>query len=306
MKLGGGSSKNNKMKILIFGAKGNLGTVIQQTYAGSLDRNNPLEQNEVVAWDREEIDVLDADLVKKKIQDINPGLIINCVAYNAVDNMETPEGWEIATKLNIKAVQTLAEAALEVGAIIVHYSTDYVFDGSKEMGYSEDDEPKPISKYGESKRGGEEELIKLSGKGLKWYLIRTSKLFGPKGSSEVAKPSFFDVMLKLSESKSELEVVDEEVSCFTYTLDLAQATKALIEGDYGYGIYHITNSDPVTWYEAVKALFGMKKISTKVLPVSSDKFPRPAKRPKFSVLLNTKFIPLRSYKEALAEYLKVN
>lgn len=291
------------MTILIFGAKGNLGSVIQQTYAGSLDRNNPLEQNDVVAWDREEIDVTDADLVKKKIRDIKPGLIINCVAYNAVDNMETDEGWEIAVKLNIKAVQTLAEAALEVGAIIVHYSTDYVFEGNNEAGYSEDDEPKPISKYGESKRGGEEELIKLSGKGLKWYLIRTSKLFGPKGPSDVAKPSFFDVMLKLSETKPELEVVDEEVSCFTYTVDLAQATKALIDGDYGFGIYHITNSEPVTWYQAVKSLFAMKKVATKIVAVTSEKFTRPAKRPKFSVLLNTKFIPLRSYKEALREYL---
>lgn len=290
------------MRIIIFGAQGNLGAQLVKVFSGSLDRNTGNE-NEVIAWDRSEVDVTDANLVIKKIKDIQPELIVNTVAYNAVDNVETDEGWELAKKLNIEAVETMAEAALQIGATIVHYSSDYVFAGDKEEGYTEDDEPMPICKYGESKRGGELALIKRSGKGLKWYLIRTQKLFGPKGSSELAKPSFFDIMLKLSKEKNELEVVDEELSCFTYTVDLAQATKALIDEDYGYGIYHIANAEPATWYGAVKTLFELTNVATPAKPVTSEKFPRPAKRPKFSILLNTKFIPLRSYKEALREYL---
>lgn len=292
------------MKILILGAQGNLGTQLAKVTAAASDPFNPLNKNEVVAWDRSEIDITDQGLVKKKIADLKPDLIINAVAYNAVDQMETDEGFELAKKLNSEAVGYLAEAALENNATLIHYSTDYVFAGDKTEGYNEDDEPSPISKYGQSKRMGEEQLIKLSGKGLKWYLIRTSKLFGAQGSSEVAKPSFFDIMLKLSKEKNELEVVDEEVSCFTYTVDLAQATWTLIQNDYGFGIYHIVNEDSATWYQAVVELFKILKINTKVTPVTSDKFPRPAKRPKFSALNNNKFIKLRSYTEALREYFK--
>ena len=291
------------MKIIIFGAKGNLGEQLVKTFTDSVDTYNPLEKNEVIGWDREDIDVTDSDLVKKKITEIKPNLIINAVAYNAVDLIESEEGWLLAEKLNINAVKSLADSALELGITIIHFSTDYVFSGDSESGYTEDAEPKPISKYGESKRAGEEVLIKLSGKGLKWYLIRTSKLFGPRGSSEVTKPSFFDTMLNMAKNKSEIEVVNEEKSCFTYTIDLAQATKALIDGDYGYGIYHIVNSTPATWHEAAINLFKIAKLNITVLPISSEKFQRAARRPKNSTLINTKFIQLRSYIEALKEYL---
>lgn len=290
------------MKILIFGAKGNLGEQLVKVFSTS-SSDPTQENNEVIAWDKGEIDITDRTLTAKKINDLKPEIIINTVAYNAVDDIETDEGLATARKLNIEAVETLAEAALALGATIIHYSSDYVFAGDNCQGYNEDDEPRPISKYGETKRGGELALVQRSGKGLKWYLIRTSKLFGPRGSSEIAKPSFFDIMIERASEKKQLDVVDEELSCFTYTLDLAQATKALVTDDYGYGIYHIVNSEPTTWYTAAKTLFDLKKIAVGLNPVSSDMFPRPARRPKFSVLLNTKFINLRSYKEALQEYL---
>jgi len=146
--------------------------------------------------------------------------------------------------------------------------------------------------------------LELSGSGLKWYLIRTSKLFGPKGESELAKPSFFDIMLELSKTKKQLEAVDEELSCFTYTPDLARATKELYESDRGYGIYHLTNSGRATWHEAAVELFKIAKIDVTVAPLSGAKLKRPAKRPKYSVLLNTKLPALRDYREALTEYLK--
>lgn len=199
----------------------------------------------------------------------------------------------------------MAEAALQVGAILIHYSTDYVFAGEKKAGYTETDEPKPVNKYGETKLMGEKAIISLSAKGLKWYVIRTSKLFGPKGESETSKPSFFDIMIKLSNEKSELEIVDEEISCFTYTFDLAQATKNLLDKDMGYGIYHIVNRDACSWYRAAKASFKMMGIKIKARAIASEQFARPAKRPKYSELINTKIKPLRNWRKALKEYLQV-
>ncbi len=297
------------MKILILGSNGNLGQQLVKVFS---------EGNGVIAWDRGEIDITDKALILKKIKDIKPAVIINAAAYNAVDKCETDEKeFELAKKLNGEAPGFLAEAALNIGAILIHYSTDYVFGGhahhnektmkeiKEQGGFLESDEQRPINKYGQSKFMGEQEIIRLSGRGLKWYLIRTSKLFGPRGMSEVSKTSFFDVMLKLSREKSEVDVVNDEVSCFTYTPDLAQATKKLIDENMGYGIYHITNNFPCGWYKAAKDLFKIAEIKIKVNPVTSDKFPRSAKRPKYSVLLNTKIDNLRDWKEALKEYLKI-
>ena len=284
------------MKILILGAKGNLGQQLASVFK---------ERNEVIAWDREEIDITDKTLIFKKIKDIKPALIINAAAYNAVDKCEEADGYALAKKLNSLAPGYLAQAALAAKATLVHFSTDYVFDGKRRAGYKEDETPKPINKYGESKRAGEEEVIRLSGRGLKWYLIRTQKLFGPKGESEIAKPSFFDTMLKLAKEREYLEVVDEEFSCYTYTKDLAEAVRKLIEAGSGYGIYHLINPGPATWYQAAVELFKQAGVKIKVIPVKSEKFPRPAKRPKYSVLLNTKFEQLRPWQEALSEYLKI-
>lgn len=285
-------------KVLILGASGNLGTELVRVFSG--------ESNDVTAWDRGEIDITDAELIMKKAKDISPDIIINAAAYNAVDPCEqSEEEYDKAKKLNIDGPRNVAEAALAVGAVFVHYSTDYVFNGRKKKGYQEDDERSPISRYGKTKALGERQIVSLSGKGLKWFLIRTSKLFGPKGESEAAKPSFFDLMLKLSREKKEFKLVDkEELSCFTYTPDLARATYDLLAIGKGYGIYHITNSGPVSWYEAAKYLFELKGVTdVNLIPVTSADYPRPAKRPKYSVLLNTKLEPLRGWKEALREYL---
>ena len=286
------------LKVLILGAKGNLGSQLKKVFAGE----------DVTAWDREEIDITDAELIIKKVNDIKPEVIINAAAYNAVDNCEeSEEEYDLAKKLNIDGPRNLAEAALAVGALFVHYSSDYVFNGHKKKGYREDDERLPVNRYGKTKAIGERQVVSYSGKGLKWYLIRTSKLFGPLGESEFAKPSFFDLMLKLSREKTQLKLVDgEEISCFTYTPDLAAATRRLIESDAGYGVYHIVNSGPASWYEAAKFLFELKGIKdVKLIPVRSIDYPRPAKRSKYSVLLNTKIEPLRSWQEALSEYLSV-
>ena len=290
------NDRENMGKTLILGAKGNLGRQLQKVFTVG---------NEVIAWDRGEIDITDKELIFKKIGDIKPELVINAAAYNAVDKCEAEgDEYDLAKKINIDGPKFLAEACLKIGATLVHYSTDYVFDGAQKSGYAEADEPKPINRYGKTKFHGEKRILELSGAGLKWYLIRTSKLFGPKGESEMAKPSFFDIMLEQSRIKPSLEAVDEELTCFTYTPDLARATKELIDKDSGYGIYHITNSGPCTWYQAALELFKLAGIKIEVKPITSDKLARPAKRPKYSVLLNTKLPPLRDYREALKEYFK--
>lgn len=290
-------------KILILGAKGNLGQQLVKVFSSD-GPSASLGVSEVIAWDRGEIDISDRELILKKIGEIKPGLVINAAAYNAVDKCEvSDEEYELAKKINIDGPKFLAEACLKIGAVLVHYSTDYVFEGKKKRGYSETDEPKPINRYGKTKLHGEKIILELSGAGLKWYLIRTSKLFGPKGESAMTKPSFFDVMLEQSRIKPSLEVIDEELTCFTYTADLANATKKLVDKNSGYGIYHIINSGAGTWYKAALELFKLAGLEIEVKPITSDQLARPAKRPKYSVLLNTKLPPLRDYREALREYL---
>jgi len=284
-------------KILILGSKGNLGRQLTEVFENNYD---------ISAWDRGELDITDKKEVLRKIKEVDPDIIANAAAYNAVDKCEADEReFGLAEKINGEAVGYLADAALENNAVLIHYSSDYVFGGKNKNGYKEHDEPDPVNKYGETKLKGERAVIGAGTRDLKYYLIRVSKLFGPRGESETSKPSFFDIMLKLAESKNEIDAVDEEMSRFTYTPDLAAATKGLIENGKPYGIYHIVNSGACTWYEAAKELFKLAGINAKVNPVSSGKFPRPAKRPKYSVLLNTKLNDLRDYREALREYIKV-
>lgn len=284
-------------KILILGAAGNLGSQLVKFFEAG---------NELILWDRKDVDVLDFDLLREKIRENKPNIIFNCVAYNAVDKCEQDETeFEIAKKLNGELVGVLADLALELDAVLVHYVSDYVFAGDKKEGYAENDKTNPVSNYGISKEMGETEIFKRAGEGLKYYLIRTSKLFGPKGPSEASKESFFDLILRLSATQKEFKMVDgEEISFFTYTVDLAHATKVLFDSHYEYGVYHIVNEEAASWYDGAKYMFEILNIKDiNLIPVKSGEFSRPAKRPKYSLLLNTKFIKLRSYAEALEEYL---
>lgn len=278
------------MKVLIIGAKGMLGQELAREFSGN--------GYEVSSWDKEEIDITKKEDVSKKISDLKPEIIINAAAYNAVDKIEESDK-ELGEAVNGYAVGNLSEAAGAVDAILVHYSTDYVFDGKEIDGYKEDDEPRPQSVYAASKRLGEEQL-----KNEKYYLIRTSRLFGEPAVSEGAKKSFVDVMLRIAGEKDCLELVDEELSSPTYVCDLAERTREIVEWKKPFGIYHVTNVGGCTWYGWAKKIFELSSKSVKLIPVGADRFPRPAKRPKYSVLLNTKLPPMRKWEEALAEYLK--
>lgn len=276
------------MTVLVLGSKGMLGQELVKAFS----------DYEVIAWDREDLDITDKIQVFQKITDLRPDIILNSAAYNAVDKAE--EEKDLAFAVNAEAVKYLALAAKEVGAIFVHFSTDYVFEGAKKEGYEENDATNPQSIYAQSKAKGEEYLREIGGR---YYLIRLSRLFGKPGIGGGSKKSFVDIILNLAENKSELEVVDEELSSPTYAPDLATITKELIEQKHPFGIYHGANSGACTWYEFANEALKLKNISCKMIPVPASRFQRSAVRPRYSALLNTKFTPSRDWKEALKEYL---
>ncbi|MDI6778369.1 MAG: dTDP-4-dehydrorhamnose reductase [Patescibacteria group bacterium] len=283
-------------RILIIGSHGMLGQDLVKVFEA--------DQNwEVFAYDRNEIDIASEKSLREKIERADPSVVVNAAAYNAVDKCESDEiEYELAKKINGYGPGILAKICADTGISLAHYVSDYIFDGEKGE-YKENDKPIPISNYGRSKFLGEEEIQKNTDK---FWLIRTSKLFGKIGKSPMAKKSFFDTMIQAAKDNSVLKVVDEEKSCFTYTPDLALETKKIIEEQIPFGIYHVVNEGACTWYEAALELFKLAKMEVEIVPVPSSEFPRPAKRPKSSVLLNTKLKPLRHYTEALKEYLDNN
>jgi dTDP-4-dehydrorhamnose reductase len=283
-----------KRRVLVLGAKGMLGQELLRVYREDAGC-------EAAGWDYEEINLTDFPMAEKKIRAFGPDVILNAVAYNAVDRCEeSDEEYAKALRLNAEVPGFLARLARESGATLIHYSTDYVFDGENAEGYTETAKPNPISRYGVSKREGEKNVMAQGGG---HYVVRLSKLFGKPAISATGKKSFFEKMLEVARERREVAVVDDEKSCFTYASDLARASKVLEEEGKPSGIYHLTNEGAATWYEAARELFRIAGIDVVLKPVSTDVFPRPAKRPHFSVLRNTKFLPLRPYEEALAEFL---
>ncbi len=282
-------------KVLILGAQGMLGQALVSEFSA--------HKYEVVGWDKEELDITDFIVTASKISDLHPDIVINAVAYNAVDKIEEDEiVFELAKKINSEAVGNLAGICREMNAVFVHYSSDYVFKGDNKKGYKEDDETDPVNKYGETKEIAEKEILNIGGK---FYIIRLSKLFGKAAVSEVAKKSFVDTMIWLATEggKTHLDIVDEENGCITYAPDLARITRSIIEDERPFGIFHGSNSGVCSWYRWAKEIFRIKKIFIDITPVSSDKFPRPAKRPMYSELLNTKLPTQRDWKIVLNEYL---
>lgn len=280
-------------KVLILGHKGTLG----QTLMVEFD----LANYEVVGWDREEADITNPE-IKDKISLLRPDIIINATGYNAVDKCEIDlVEKELAFKINAEAPKVLAEVAKEIGAVFVNYSTDFVFPGEKREGYKEDDEPHPLSVYGESKFLGEQNIQMTGGK---YYIIRLSALFDRAGKSAQSKKTFVDIMLSKKDDP-EVKVVDEETTSPTYAPDLARFTRYILENNLSFGIYHGNNSGVCTWYEWACEIFSLANIKPKsLIPVPRTDFPVPAKRPAYSHLVNTKLPPQRSWQEALIEYLK--
>ncbi len=292
------------MKVVILGAKGMLGRDLGKVF---YDLSPYL-------LDKDELDVTNEKGTSALFRNLKPDLVINAAAYTDVDGCETNK--DLAMKVNADAPGYLARASRDVGAVFVHYSTDYVFDGGKSEGYKEDEEPGkftrrgggPLNFYGESKLAGENAVREVGGN---YYLIRTSWLFGLGGPQVDGRPiNFIETILRLAQEKDELKVVNDQHGKPTFSLDLARKTRELVEGKEDFGIYHITNEPVSTWCdfacEIIKGGLAPKSgQGPNVIPCASDEFPRPAKRPRYSILLNTKRPLLRSWQEALAEYLSL-
>lgn len=278
---------------MILGSHGMLGRELTQVFSDC----------DTTALAQADLDITDPAALQKKIIQVAPDLIINAAAVNAVDKIEeSSEMLELAKKINGEAVGNLAALCREHNIILVHFSSDYVFAGDDKNGYDETAITNPINKYGITKALGEKLLLQA---GAKFYLIRLSKLFGRPAVSVGAKKSFVDTMLWLAtdEKKVHFDLVDYETSSPTYAPDLAKLTRSIVDAGRPFGIYHGANSGACSWYGFAKNIFALKNIPVEVTSVPPEKFPRPAKRPEWSELINTKLPPQRSWQEALKEYL---
>jgi dTDP-4-dehydrorhamnose reductase len=260
------------IKTLIIGANGMLGSDLCKVFPES------------VMITHKELDITNRDQVMETIQKIKPTFVLNAAAYTNVDDCE--ENQELAFQVNGYGPGHIAEACSIVGAGLVHFSTDYIFDGTKKS-YIESDIPNPINVYGHSKLIGENKIIENIDD---YRIIRISWLFGIHGKN------FIETMLRLSREMDIVKVVNDQFGKPTYTLDLAKKVKEIIKLDPG--IYHITNDGICSWYEFASTIID------NTVPCSSEEFPRKAKRPRYSVLVNTKTKQMRHWKEALKDYLK--
>jgi dTDP-4-dehydrorhamnose reductase len=264
------------LKVLITGSKGQLGLEVSSQM--KFKKNVELHLTDI-----DELDISRVDDVITEVRRIDPDLIINCAAYTAVDDCETNQ--EIAFKINAIGPRNLSIAALEVNARLVHISTDYVFNGraiSDNRGnirpYNEFDCPDPQTIYGKSKHQGERFVQNIT---PYHYILRTAWLYGDG-------KNFVRTMLDLSKSKDAIRVVNDQYGTPTSTRELTRAILSLVDTD-NYGLFHATCEGSCTWYEFTKEIFSIKGIKTRVDPITTEEYPRPAKRPAYSVLDNLMF-----------------
>jgi len=270
------------MRIYILGAGGMLGRALTKEFAA----------DEIIVGDLPETDLTKAEELRLKLESFKPEVVINAAGFTDVDGCEMNKA--ACNLVNGTSVGELARICDDLKAVLVHYSTDYVFNGKYKEGYREDDEPDPINAYGRSKCLGEQLLRKNC---AKYYLIRTAWLYGEGGKN------FVNTVVELAKSGKELKIVNDQSGNPTSVKDLAEATNRLIRSNQGYGIYHRTNSGSCSWYELALEIKRQTGFDSEIKPVSSKDYPRPALRPRYSKLINTKLEELRSWPEALKEYL---
>ena len=282
------------MKIVITGCDGQLGKEIVK----QLNREEKISGNELFALNRLKLDISDFNNVNKYISSIKPDVVINCAAFTKVDLCE--DEIELAYKINSIGPKNLSICCEKVNAKLVQISTDYVFEGKNKNLYREDDITNPQSVYGKSKLLGEKYVQDFCSK---YFIIRTAWLYGDGNN-------FVNTMLKLSESKDEINVVNDQIGTPTSTVDLAKVILKLIYTE-NYGLYHGTNKGYCSWYDFAKKIFEIKKIDIKVNPINSEEYISKVKRPQYSVLDNflLRIINLdefRNWEDALYEYLNKN
>lgn len=261
------------MRILVTGSHGQLGRSLQQIAA--TDR-----QHDWFFTDVEELDITKPTQVKHFLNSQNIEVCINCAAYTAVDKAEDEQ--ELAYLLNAKAPQILAKACRETNALLIHVSTDYVFDGLNYKPYREDDPVSPASAYAKGKADGEQAVIKS---GAKYVIVRTSWLYSQFGGN------FVKTMLRLGKEKESLNVVADQVGTPTYAFDLAAVILIIAENkktENHNQIYHFSNEGAISWYDFAQSIMELEKLDCKVLPIESKDYPVKTKRPFYSVLNKAK------------------
>ncbi|MGB3774902.1 MAG: dTDP-4-dehydrorhamnose reductase [Leeuwenhoekiella sp.] len=270
---------DKKFKILVTGGGGQL--------AQCLEKQIVFDGNEEYYFaNRQELDITSPDNLNQLFSDFEPDVVINTAAYTQVDQAEADR--DSAYAINTDAVKNLARACQEHQALLIHISTDYVFDGDSSSPYHEDDSTDPKTVYGASKRAGEEVIINSTLK--EYYIIRTSWLYSEFGKN------FYKTILRLARERDELSIVDDQQGCPTNANDLARGILKIVS-DFrekktslaNFGIYHFSNAGHTTWYGFAKSILEINKISVNLKPVSSSQFPTKSIRPKYSILSNVKF-----------------
>ncbi|GGW38909.1 dTDP-4-dehydrorhamnose reductase [Arenibacter certesii] len=267
-----GAEKNIRSKILITGANGQLGRSLQNVAKRYPEYDFHFKTSK-------ELDITSKENINKLFAHEKFDYCINCAAYTAVDKAETDQ--ENAFLVNAEAVKYLSEACKAQNAVLIHISTDFVFDGSKTTPYTEEDTPNPINVYGASKLKGEQYVQDI----LKnYFIIRTSWVYSEYGNN------FVKTMLRLGTERDELNVVNDQIGSPTYAGDLAEAIMKIINLEAtNYGIYHYSSEGAISWYDFAKEIFETKGMTIKVNPIPSEAYPTPAKRPAFSVMDLSKF-----------------
>jgi dTDP-4-dehydrorhamnose reductase len=273
---------------LVTGANGQLGSDLLRVLAGEPPAG-------VVGLGRSALDITDPDAVRKVFLDVRPDLVLNAAGYTAVDAAESDE--DTARLVNAEGPAVLALACAEHGASMVHVSTDYVFDGDARTPYPVDAPTVPRSAYGRTKLAGEQ-AVRAALPGRSW-VVRTAWVYGQTGSN------FVKTMVRLERERDAIDVVDDQRGSPTWSADLARGLVALARRAPKPGVYHCTNSGDTTWYGLAQAVFAeLGADASRVHPTSTDRFPRPAPRPAYSVLSADAWLaaglpPLQHWRSAL-------
>ena len=281
------------MKVLLIGANGQLGNDLLRVFQSAGD--------DVLPFIHTQLDVCSEERVSEVITQAKPDVVLNTAAFHKVEECEKKPA--LAFEVNGTAAMNLALACQRSGAVLVHFSTDYVFDGKKNAAYEETDLPAPLNVYGASKVLGEH-LIACNTD--RYFVIRTCGLYGIAGSSGKGG-NFVENMLKKATVRDAIRVVADQVLTPTYTMDLAEVTRSLIMTG-AFGLYHLSSEGQCSWYEFTRSIFEYAGIAAQLTAVKTADFPSPVKRPSYSVLSKTKLRGLRlsvpSWQDALLRYLQ--
>lgn len=272
------------MRLLLIGAGGQVGSELRRTL-GAL--------GEVAACDFPSVDLGDQESIRAAVHAARPDAIVNAAAYTAVDRAESEP--ELAMRVNGAGPGVLAQEAQRRGALLVHYSTDYVFDGAKPTPYSENDAANPLNAYGRSKLEGERRIV---ASGCRHLILRTSWVYGPSGKN------FLLTILRLAGERRELRVVNDQVGAPTFCRALAELTATILPRAFAdasvQGVYHATNSGETSWFGFAEEILRLAKLDVQVQPVTSRQYPTPAERPANSRLDNGKL--RTAFGQALPEW----